>query len=57
MLHQAKVGIKLVLTTLVTYLKAHLLQKLLFTPLVREIVTENTANTEGKTFSRTILSI
>jgi len=45
-----KVSIKNVFTTLVTYLKAHLLQKLLFTPLVREIATENTANTEGKTF-------
>jgi len=47
-----KVAIKLVFTTYVTYLKAHMTQKLLYTPLTRVIVTENTENTERKTFSR-----
>jgi len=40
---------RLVITTFATYLKAHWLQKLLLTPLIRE----NTANTEKKTFPRT----
>jgi len=48
---QVKIGMRLVITTLVTYLKAHWLQKLLLTPLIREIVTKNTENTEKKTFS------
>jgi len=41
-LHEVKVAIKLVFTTYVTYLKAHMTQKLLSTPLTRPIVTENT---------------
>jgi len=47
-----KVAIKHVFTTFVTYLKAHLLLELLFTPLTPEIATENTENTERKTFFR-----
>jgi len=48
---QVKIGMRLVITTFVTYLKAQWVQKLLLTPLIREIVTKNTANTEKKTFS------
>jgi len=44
---------RLVITTFVTYLKAHWLQKLLLTHLIREIVTKSTENTEKKTFPRT----
>jgi len=49
---QHKIAMRLVFTTDVTYLEAHLLQKLLLTPLIREIVTKITENTEKKTFSK-----